>query len=212
MSRSIDIDRKTAGELLNVSVRTIDRYVRAGKLSARYINGRVLLDKKEIIRLRPILGGNVIPTEYINTEPERPTQITNSNTNSRPTTQNDFYKDLYEESKLALREYNQELQNSKFKIGQLESQLKFHTENPQHKEEITTQPTAQHVQQTHSNPGNSHQDVYTLELLRKEIRDREQDLRLLKESLEKEKNTRLIFTILTYALLILQPIFWFLLK
>jgi len=47
-----DIDRKTAGRLLKVSVRTIDRYLTTQKLSHEKRDGRIWLDKKEIMQLK----------------------------------------------------------------------------------------------------------------------------------------------------------------
>ncbi len=47
-----DIDRKTASRLLKVSMRTVDRYINKNKLSIEKRDGRIWLDKKEIIKLK----------------------------------------------------------------------------------------------------------------------------------------------------------------
>ena len=47
-----DIDRKTAGRLLKMSIRTVDRYLTSQKLSHEKRDGRIWLDKKEIMQLR----------------------------------------------------------------------------------------------------------------------------------------------------------------
>ncbi len=47
-----DIDRKTASRLLKVSVRTVDRYIVGEKISHERRDGRIWLDKKEILKLR----------------------------------------------------------------------------------------------------------------------------------------------------------------
>jgi len=47
-----DIDRKTAGRLLKVSVRTVDRYINGNKISHERRDGRIWLDKKEIMQLK----------------------------------------------------------------------------------------------------------------------------------------------------------------
>lgn len=47
-----DIDRKTASRLLKVSVRTVDRYLNSAKLSHERRDGRIWLDKKEIMQLK----------------------------------------------------------------------------------------------------------------------------------------------------------------
>ena len=58
----------------------------------------------------------------------------------------------------------------------------------------------------------SHEDPLTVQLVRKELYEREHEITLLKESLKKETTNRIIFAVLTYGLLILQPIFWYLLR
>lgn len=47
-----DIDRKTASKLMKVSVRTVDRYIVVKKLSIEKRDGRIWLDKKEVLRMR----------------------------------------------------------------------------------------------------------------------------------------------------------------
>ncbi len=47
-----DIDRKTASRLLKVSVRTVDRYLAQNKLSQERREGRIWLDKKEVLQLK----------------------------------------------------------------------------------------------------------------------------------------------------------------
>ena len=43
------IDRKTAAKLLKISIRTLDRYIQADKLSTRKDDGRIWLSKSEIL-------------------------------------------------------------------------------------------------------------------------------------------------------------------
>ncbi len=47
-----DIDRKTASRLLKISVRTVDRYISGQKLSHERRDGRIWLDKKEVMQLK----------------------------------------------------------------------------------------------------------------------------------------------------------------
>ena len=47
-----DIDRKTASRLLKISVRTVDRYVALNRLGHEKREGRIWLDKKEIMKIR----------------------------------------------------------------------------------------------------------------------------------------------------------------
>lgn len=51
MSSTFNLDRHAASKLLNVSLRTIDRYMATGKLSHIKSRGRVWLSKEEILKL-----------------------------------------------------------------------------------------------------------------------------------------------------------------
>src|SRR3989338_6033074 len=47
-----DIDRKQASDILECSMRSVDRYIKREWLNARKINGNVWLNKEEVIKLR----------------------------------------------------------------------------------------------------------------------------------------------------------------
>lgn len=168
------IDRKAASEILHVSVRTIDRYIRSGKLWALSENGRIWLDKKEILKFTP--GRQ----QGEKTSIDRPL--------SR---EHDFYRDLYEEARRGLNDYQQKLQQANYRIGQLESQIihPLPARNPEH-----------------------HENLLSTELLRKEIQDREKELVGFKELLKRERSSRIIFSILVYLLLALLPALWYFLR
>lgn len=178
------IDRKTAGKLLGVSVRTIDRYIRRGKLFAREENGRICLDKKDILNFR---SGEKF---FRSTPPDTRQPVRLSTTTPR---MNDdaFYRDLYDEAKRALHEYQQKLEASNYRIGQLESQI--------------TSPL-------NSQPIERREDSFSRELMRKELRDREKEAEILKDLVKKERSAKIIFAVLTYILLGLLPLLWFFLR
>lgn len=52
MGKSYSVTREVAAKSLNVSTRTIDRYVKSGKLSYKKIANKVLLAKEEILELK----------------------------------------------------------------------------------------------------------------------------------------------------------------
>ncbi|PIQ78572.1 hypothetical protein COV82_00180 [Candidatus Peregrinibacteria bacterium CG11_big_fil_rev_8_21_14_0_20_46_8] len=166
-------------------------------MSARYNDGRVWLDKKEVLDIEKNGGEEKnIPVQYASSREQH----------ARP----DFYQDLYKEAKSALNDYQSQLQEANFKIGQLESQLKFHAQTIE-KEHMPTGSGRPFASEEVARIDGT-KEIYTLELLRKEIRDREHDLELLKNTLAKEKTSRTIFAVLTYILLVLQPVFWYLLR
>ncbi|MEK7528904.1 MAG: hypothetical protein AAB592_03985, partial [Patescibacteria group bacterium] len=122
--RTYEIDRKTASQLLKVAVRTIDRYIRGGKLSARQINGRVWLSKQEIIDLKR-------GTTFLSSENEDATEsidlravprIEPPRHEHRESPDPGFYRDLYSESSKLLEERTKKLEQAQYRIGQLEAQ------------------------------------------------------------------------------------------
>lgn len=175
----MDIDRRTASQLLNVSMRTIDRYIRRGKLSARIgQNGRIWLDKREVMdlpRLEPLPPA------------PKPTQIDNRHSNDNIS----FYKDLYEEAKKAISEYHQKLEQSNYRIGQLESQIMH--------------PIAPKIIERRD-------ESISNEYIKRELAEREKELNLLKEMLKRERVSRAVFAVLTYLLLAALPLIWYLLR
>ncbi len=179
---SVYIDRKTASQLLSVSIRTIDRYIRSGKLWALSENGRIWLDKKEILSF---------------SSPEKTSRkMTMNRTMSIPTRSfkesgADFYQDLYGEAKRALGDYQQKLEQANYRIGQLESQIL----NPVAPKTIERR-----------------DESLSAEFLRKELQNGEKEMTVLKELLKKERTGRIIFAALTYLLLILLPTLWYLLR
>lgn len=181
-----DIDRKSAGKILGVSVRTIDRYIRRGKLFAYEQNGRIWLKKDEIahfshdkkpVILRPVNKERRSP--LVSTPAARPQEM-------------DFYKDLYEEAKRVLTDYQQKLEQSNYRIGQLESQI-IHP--------ISISKTTER-----------HEDFAVQEIIKRELRDRERELAQAKELFKQERAGKIAFSILTYILLAALPLIWYLLR
>lgn len=171
---SIDVDRKVAGKMLGISVRTIDRYIRRGMLDARQENGRIWLNKKDIVTFTH-------PTRTAErTSIDRP-QMTRWTSAGK---QGDvsFYKDLYEEARRALGEYQQRLEQANYRIGTLESQIL-------------------NVMPSKTNSYTENPNTY---------RDRE--IELLKRLAQKERISRIIFAILTYILLGALPLVWYFLR
>ncbi|MCX6824667.1 MAG: hypothetical protein NTY80_00440 [candidate division SR1 bacterium] len=52
MSKTYNVTREVASKSLNISTRTIDRYIKSGKLSYKKIANKVLLAKEEVIGLK----------------------------------------------------------------------------------------------------------------------------------------------------------------
>lgn len=188
MSKVIsDIDRKTASKLLNVSVRTIDRYIRSGKIVARQKNGRIWLNKKEILTFPNSQESSVKQTvDMRNTV--QPRRVVS------PIADISFYKDLYEEAQRMIHEYQQKLEQANYRIGQLESQILNH------------QPRQPNIIERRTD------DSAATEMMRRDIASREKEIEMLREIAKRERMNRLVFATLTYALLAALPVLWYLMR
>lgn len=71
MEKKFNLSRKQAAQMLGVSTRSIDRYIRAGKLSYKKIANKVRLTYDEIIQLQNEFSDlhQEVSTEIINNKP-----------------------------------------------------------------------------------------------------------------------------------------------
>lgn len=180
------IDRKTASGILGCSIRTIDRYIRRGVLTAQRSNGKILLDKKQIMEARSRTGTARTPDTLI------PVHIVRQARSlvAEQGRENGVYRNLYEESRRLLTEHQYKLQEATYRIGQLESQITSHANRTIAPENIRAN------------------DRWT----DRELSDRDREITILKETLKTERAGRIIFAMLTYLLLAFIPVLWFLLR
>lgn len=71
MSKTYNVTREVASKSLNISTRTIDRYIKSGKLSYKKIANKVLLAKEEVLALKQ---------EFATLHQELNSEIINQNT------------------------------------------------------------------------------------------------------------------------------------
>ena len=155
-----NIDRKAAGKLLKVSMRTVDRYVKAKKLSIKIINGRVWLNRAEILDFKsrqeaPVNIDRIIVSTSgmsIDDDVDRMDRVDNvevfenenfekfSSKRSENSLSNEVYKKLYIDAKEELQEKQERLEIANYRVGQLEAQVKnsiplleYHRENYERK-------------------------------------------------------------------------------
>lgn len=77
MSKTYNVTREVAAKSLNISTRTIDRYIKSGKLSYKKIANKVLLAKEEVIALKQ---------EFATLHQELNTEIINQSSTTNTTT------------------------------------------------------------------------------------------------------------------------------
>lgn len=135
------LDRKTAGRLLKVSIRTIDRYVKSKKLSTNVVDGRVWLSKKELEGVREeksrkttihrvdmststmSMDNEVDNVDSVELIDQGGVDSVSTKTRKRKTA-NAVYKKLYLDQKEELHEKQERLEIANYRVGQLEAQVK----------------------------------------------------------------------------------------
>jgi len=75
MSKTYNITREVAAKSLHISTRTIDRYIKSGKLSYKKVANKVLLAKEEVIELKQ---------EFATLHQELNTEIVNQSSHNEP--------------------------------------------------------------------------------------------------------------------------------
>lgn len=162
MATTYDVDRKTASRLLKMSVRTVDRYIRANKLSSQSIDGRIWLSKKEILGLRNVvrvdsvdIGVDTVDSKKsIDSRVDRSVDMSIDGVEvvstprifksgkGRERDYENIYKKLYEEQKEELRVKQERLEGANYRVGQLEALLKETVPLPEHQKLLSSETAA----------------------------------------------------------------------
>lgn len=143
MELSYNITREAAAQYLGVSTRTIDRYVKSGKLSYKKVANKVILAKEEVDAIKEDFSLLRQDAEY--------TEVISSNSNSlaKPATSSssrgsndggvnerlDQFFGLLTEKDKALEDKNKVIFVLQQKLGELEGRMKSMIALPEHTEE-----------------------------------------------------------------------------
>lgn len=204
------IDRKAAADLLKVSVRTIDRYLRKGALSKEEINGRILIKMKD---LRPLmeqkavldsaLGSAQSEEEISSNTVHAEYQSPNSSLISTTVVQEDLqiYKKLYEELQEELKLKQERLEGANYRVGQLEGLLK----------ESVPLLEYQKVLAIENQKREELEDLLTkfeqeTDLLNQTLESRKGELDQTQKNLDTERFNKKVFIIILIILFLLQPL------
>lgn len=211
-----EIDRKTASKMLKMTMRTVDRYVKSGKLSSEVRDGRVWLDKKEILKLR---HGKIVDSDstiiskksidnggvsdkgdsgeavHVVSTPleERGNFESGQTAPYRPAKEEErVYKKLFEELREELKIKQDRLEGANYRVGQLEAMVKD------------------------SIPLLEHQKMLLAERSQlQEIKQSFDPLRIqnaqLESSLKDEKTNKRVYLIILFIIMLLQPL-WLILS
>lgn len=212
------LSRKEAADLLEVSTRTIDRYIRGKKLTARKRGGNILLNEEEVsnfkvARFQSVHGaspqGPGRVHRHINNAGAGAQTIVDADTGQieevqqeqAPATQavahvgerEKIFEELYDLSRREIREYHNKLEAANYRLGQLETQLKHSV------------PLLDYQEQ--SDKIREQEDV-----LQSKLKRQSEALDLLEQEAKGERLNKNVYIGLLFGLLALQPLLWLLLQ
>lgn len=203
-----NIDRKTASRLLKVSVRTVDRYIVAGKLSIEKYDGRIWLNRSEInkLRARQTVDTGVdmsTPAMSIDKQVSTPVDIPIDSVHFVSTSESEkrsenkakgddaIYKKLFEDTRSELRLKQERLEGANYRVGQLEGLLKESVPLLDHQRALLAERNEKdEIQKTFN----------LLQLTHEQLRLKFKDERLNKR----------VFLIVLFIIMLLQPLWLFL--
>lgn len=211
------VSRKQAAEILEVSTRTIDRYIRDKKLGARKKGGNIMLNEEEVSHFRvakfqsmhgasPSGPGRVhrhvdsVAPKAATIVDEETGQIEESKTPAPAQTavakssgRDQVFEELYDLSRREIREYHNKLEAANYRLGQLETQLK------------------------HSVPLLEHQETKEMldeqeKMVQEKIKRQSEAIDILEQEVRGERLNKNVYIGLLFGLLALQPLLWLFLQ
>lgn len=114
------ITRDEAAEKLGISIRTLDRYLKRGKLKFKLSPSRqVLIHAGELEKL----GGKIHAQPKTKTAPRKASEPETVEV-ATEAVEEKIFRELYEEASKDLKAKQEKLEAASFRVGQLEAQLK----------------------------------------------------------------------------------------
>jgi len=197
------IDRKGAARLLKVSVRTVDRYIAANRLSIEKRDARIWLNRKEIVDFRKkkqVDSQNVdLSIDYGDSHKVDmgaadvdvlSTSAAENIAKSKQKTAGSVYKKLYEETHVELKKAQDRLEGANYRVGQLEALVSKSVPLLDH-QRLLGEEKAQNLE---------------LEEKVETLRDR---IEIFKQKLKDEKFSRKVYLVALFIILLLQPLWLF---
>lgn len=215
-----NLDRKTASRMLSCSLRTVDRYVSSGKIGFVKNSGRTWLSAEDV---RALMSGSPSQEETFNEYVSwRETPKTNRRSNTDYMSQDSSfsaaqeyiqpetghsrsslsYKDLYHESKQELDQKDKAIEELKIQLAKIETTLKqmvplFELQKQKKLLNQSNERYSQHIRKLE-------------EIYKKRASDLKHEISLKEHEIEVERFNKAIFAVVLFLVLLLQPVFWFL--
>jgi len=206
------IDRKKAADLLQVSIRTLDRYISKGILPKQDIGGRIVINYKD---LKSLLDKKKIEHEYIDSlnslskelnSREQGTsssfpQQENFSAPSSDLEQSPVYQKLFEQLQEEIKQKQERLEGANYRVGQLEGLLKESVPLVEYRKSLALEQQKQEDLEELLNNFEKHNDTLSQTIEAKKL-----ELDHLAGKLEQEKLNKKVFLIILIILFLLQPL------
>lgn len=220
------IDRKKAADLLQVSIRTLDRYISKGILPKQDIAGRIVIKFKD---LKPLLEQKKLEGEYLNSlnsnyqkERNRQSEQQGSDTQYSSSIQPEYqshataseafvsvnetedspiYQKLYEQLQEELKTKQERLEGANYRVGQLEGLLKESVPLLDYRKSMALE--QQKREELEQLLDSFEKDNETLN---QTVEAKRTELEQISKKLQQEKNNKKIFLIILIVLFLLQPL------
>lgn len=180
------IDREDGATMLSISTRTLDRYIRAGKIRAKKRGKKVFLHSEDVLKLKDGTLAETISHVHVHEDEVALEPMTQFVTKPLIVS----YKELYEESKALLTRKDELIQDLSYRLGNLETELK------------NSIPMLEYKKAT-----------FLLESSQSKGEDERKDLthkvEKLADEIKKEQNTNMILIIVLSFVLMVSVFAWF---
>jgi len=219
LSPKFTLSRQDAAQILDISTRTLDRYIRSRKLNARKKGGTILLSEEEVQNFKiakfqtlhgasPRVEGRahrhidseakvemeaLVNGETGELEEQLAPVMSNRAVAEHQGVREQVFEELYDLSRKEVREYQNKLEAVNYRLGQLEVQLKHSVPV------LDYQAKADALKD---------QEV----LVEGKIKRQEEAIFSLEDEVKTERLNKNIYIGLVFGLLALQPILWMLLQ
>ncbi len=191
------VDRKKAAEILKVSVRTVDRYLRKGELKSKIIGGRVFIDVKS-------LPTNTNEDDFKTQELENletPKAQTKTKTKSSDSDDQGTYKNLYLKAQEELKNKQERLEGANYRVGQLEGMLKESIPLLDYKKAITAEQEKREELEEMLDDIEKDTDE-----LKQKLESKSKEISHINKRLWEERINKRVFLIILILLFMLQPL------
>jgi HAMP domain-containing protein len=147
MSKTYNVTREVAAKSLNISTRTVDRYIKSGKLSYKKIANKVILAKEEVLSLQQEFSTlrQELNSEIVNqSETQAPQQQRASSTTNLSTNKGledaidqkiEKFFLIFKEKDKMLEEKNKVIFMLQQRVGELEGKIKHMVALPDYTKE-----------------------------------------------------------------------------